>query len=136
MPRRLSTSDAAFDDAFDAFLELKRDTESNVEGVVADILSAVRARGDAAVAEFTERFDGVDLSVAGFRFSAEEIAGAAAVVDMVYGGQTTDLVARARELKLPAADGREVLLHQGIAQFAAFTQRVPPKEEMRKALMR
>jgi histidinol dehydrogenase len=78
MPRRLSTSDAAFDDAFDAFLELKRDTESNVEGVVADILAAVRARGDAGVAEFTERFDGVDLSVAGFRFSAEEIAGAAA----------------------------------------------------------
>lgn len=78
MPRRLSTSDAAFDDAFDAFLELKRDTESNVEGVVADILSAVRARGDAAVAEFTERLDGVDLSVAGFRFSAEEIASAAA----------------------------------------------------------
>ena len=69
-------------------------------------------------------------------FSHKEIAGATAVVDMVYGGQTTDLVARARELKLPAADGREVLLHQGIAQFAAFTQRVPPKEAMREALKR
>jgi shikimate 5-dehydrogenase len=27
-----------------------------------------------------------------------------------------------------------VLLHQGIAQFAAFTQRVPPKDAMRAAL--
>jgi histidinol dehydrogenase len=78
MPRRLTTSDAGFDDAFDAFLELKRDTEANVEGVVTDILSAVRTRGDAAVAEFTQRFDGVDLSVEGSRISTEEIAGAAA----------------------------------------------------------
>jgi len=69
-------------------------------------------------------------------FSEEEIAGATAVVDMVYGGRTTDLIARARELGLPAADGREVLLHQGIAQFAAFTQRVPPKDTMRTALRR
>jgi shikimate dehydrogenase/3-dehydroquinate dehydratase type I len=69
-------------------------------------------------------------------FHEKEIAGAAAVVDMVYGGHTTGLIARARELELPAADGREVLLHQGIAQFAAFTQRVPPKEAMRAALTR
>jgi len=69
-------------------------------------------------------------------FNEKEIAGATAVVDMVYGGQTTDLIARARELDLPAADGREVLLHQGIAQFAAFTQRVPPKEAMRDSLKR
>jgi 3-dehydroquinate dehydratase/shikimate dehydrogenase len=67
-------------------------------------------------------------------FHEEEIAGASAVVDMVYGGHTTDLIARARDLELPAADGREVLLHQGIAQFAAFTQRVPPKDAMRAAL--
>jgi len=69
-------------------------------------------------------------------FGDEEIAGATAVVDMVYGKDTTNLISRARELKLPAADGREVLLHQGIAQFAAFTQRVPPKEAMREALKR
>ncbi len=81
MPRRLSTSDAGFDDAFDAFLALKRDTEANVEDVVTEILSAVRTRGDAAIAEYTRRFDGVDLSVSGVRFSAEEISGAAAQCD-------------------------------------------------------
>jgi 3-dehydroquinate dehydratase type I len=69
-------------------------------------------------------------------FSEEEIASATAIVDMVYGERTTDLIARARELERPAADGREVLLHQGIAQFAAFTQRVPPKEALRAALRR
>ncbi|MBD3857008.1 MAG: hypothetical protein IFK92_10910 [Acidobacteria bacterium] len=69
-------------------------------------------------------------------FSEEEVAGAAAVVDMVYGEDTTNLIDRAGSLDLPAADGRNVLLHQGIAQFAAFTQRVPPKDAMRAALRR
>ncbi len=69
-------------------------------------------------------------------FSEEEIAGSSAVVDMVYGKDTTNLIESARELDLSAADGREVLLHQGIAQFAAFTQRVPPKDVMRAALQR
>ncbi len=67
-------------------------------------------------------------------FSDEEISGASAVVDMVYADHTTALVERAREAGLVAADGREVLLHQGVAQFAAFMQVVPPKEAMRAAL--
>ena len=69
-------------------------------------------------------------------FAEAEIAGAAAVVDMVYGDHETGLAARARELGVAVADGREVLLHQGVAQVAAFTQTVPPKEEMRAALAR
>lgn len=69
-------------------------------------------------------------------FTKGEIEGAAAIVDMVYGDRATELAARAQGLGLPVADGREVLLHQGIAQFAAFTQKVPPKEAMREALRR
>ncbi|MGD9253961.1 MAG: type I 3-dehydroquinate dehydratase [Holophagae bacterium] len=67
-------------------------------------------------------------------FSSDEITGAVAVVDMVYADHATGIISHARELGVPAIDGREVLLHQGIAQFAAFTQRVPPKESMRRAL--
>jgi 3-dehydroquinate dehydratase/shikimate dehydrogenase len=67
-------------------------------------------------------------------FVDSEVPRAAAVVDMVYADHTTQLIKQARKHGLPAADGREVLLHQGIAQFAAFTQRVPPKEAMRDAL--
>ncbi len=69
-------------------------------------------------------------------FSEDEVRHSAAVVDMVYSDHTTAIVARARELGVPAADGLEVLLHQGIAQFAAFTQRVPPRDAMREALNR
>jgi shikimate 5-dehydrogenase len=69
-------------------------------------------------------------------FSEQEIAQASAVVDMVYAAHATELVVRANTLDLPVADGRDVLLHQGIAQFAAFTQKVPPKNAMRQALQR
>jgi shikimate dehydrogenase/3-dehydroquinate dehydratase type I len=69
-------------------------------------------------------------------FAEGEIESAVAVVDMVYGKLETPLVAHARELEIPVADGREVLLHQGIAQFAAFTQKLPPKDAMREALKR
>jgi 3-dehydroquinate dehydratase/shikimate dehydrogenase len=67
-------------------------------------------------------------------FADREIEQATAVVDMVYADHTTDLIERATEAGAAVADGRDVLLHQGLAQFAAFTQRVPPRDAMRKAL--
>jgi len=67
-------------------------------------------------------------------FSEAEVAAAAAVVDMVYADHETGLVQMGRRHDITVADGREVLLHQGVAQVAAFTQRVPPKEAMRAAL--
>jgi len=53
---------------------------------------------------------------------------------MVYADRPTGLVKTATEHGITVADGRAVLLHQGIAQFAAFTQQIPPKEAMRAAL--
>ncbi len=44
---------------------------ADVETTVAAVLQAVRERGDAAVAEYTKKFDGVDLT--DFRVSKEEI---------------------------------------------------------------
>ncbi len=67
-------------------------------------------------------------------FSDREIASSRAVVDMVYGDRQTTLVARAVAHGTAVADGREVLLHQGFAQFAAFTNQLPPKKEMREAV--
>ena len=58
-PLRLSTADAGFDAAFQARLHWSADTDAQVEQAVADILGAVQQRGDAAVLEFTRRFDGV-----------------------------------------------------------------------------
>ncbi len=68
-------------------------------------------------------------------FTDREMAAAEAVVDMVYRDDgETELAVRVREAGGVLVDGREVLLHQGIAQIAAFTQKVPSKEAMRESL--
>lgn len=67
-------------------------------------------------------------------FDPEELAGATAVVEMVYGDAPTILERAAAEVGIAVVGGREMLLHQGLAQFAAFTGRVPPKEAMRASL--
>lgn len=67
-------------------------------------------------------------------FAEPELAHAAAVVELVYGDAPTPLEMEASRLGLAVVDGREVLLHQGFSQFAAFTGVLPPKDEMRQAV--
>ena len=57
--RRLSTEDANFAEQFRALLAYEEQRDPHVEGAVADIIHAVRKRGDEALLEFTERFDRV-----------------------------------------------------------------------------
>ena len=59
MPRRLDTDHPDFASEFDALIRAERTGAEDVDASVAAILADVRARGDAAVAEYTERFDGV-----------------------------------------------------------------------------
>jgi histidinol dehydrogenase len=61
-PLRLSTADAGFEAAFQARLHWSADTDAQVEQAVTEILAAVQARGDAAVLEYTRRFDGVQAA--------------------------------------------------------------------------
>ncbi|MBN8745955.1 Histidinol dehydrogenase [Xylophilus ampelinus] len=58
-PARLSTVSATFDAEFKARLHWSADTDAAIEQRVADILTDVRQRGDAAVLEYTRRFDGL-----------------------------------------------------------------------------
>ncbi|HEY7849624.1 MAG TPA: histidinol dehydrogenase, partial [Ktedonobacterales bacterium] len=58
-PLRLSTASATFDAQFKARLHWSAQEDAAVEQRVADILADVRARGDAAVLEYTNRFDGL-----------------------------------------------------------------------------
>ncbi|HQQ69011.1 MAG TPA: histidinol dehydrogenase [Alicycliphilus sp.] len=58
-PARLSTVSADFEAEFSARLHWSADQDAAIEQRVADILADVRARGDAAVLEYTQRFDGV-----------------------------------------------------------------------------
>ena len=81
MPQRLNTSDANFESAFAAFLAAKRETSPDVDEAVRTIIADVRARGDAALAELTQRFDRLDLAKTGIRVSAAEIAAAVEACD-------------------------------------------------------
>lgn len=56
-PLRLVTTDGGFDAALAARLHWSADTDAGIEQVVADILADVQKRGDAAVLEYTNRFD-------------------------------------------------------------------------------
>lgn len=81
MPTRLKTSDASFEAAFRSFLAQKREVSEDVDAQVRSILADVRARGDAALIAFTQRFDRFDVGAKGLRITTEEIAAAVASAD-------------------------------------------------------
>ncbi len=58
-PLYLSSAGADFDAQFKARLHWSADTDAAIEQRVADILADVQSRGDAAVLEYTARFDGL-----------------------------------------------------------------------------
>jgi len=58
--RRFSTSDASFDQDLKALLAFETAQDDTIDNVVADILRNVKTRGDAAVLEYTQRFDRLD----------------------------------------------------------------------------
>jgi len=59
LPLRLSTTQDDFQALFQQRLHWSGETDAAIEQRVADILADVKARGDAAVLEYTARFDGV-----------------------------------------------------------------------------
>ncbi len=78
MPMRLDTRDPAFVRDFETLLNSKREASEEVGAAVASILADVRARGDAAVIEATERFDRLALTPSTLAFTADEIGDAEA----------------------------------------------------------
>ena len=58
-PAYLSTAEADFEQKFQQRLHWSADTDAAIEQRVADILADVQQRGDAAVLEYTARFDGL-----------------------------------------------------------------------------
>jgi len=81
MPRRLDTRSPGFEAEFEALLNSKRETDADVDDVVAAIIADVRQRGDAALIEYTARFDRMELTPDKLRFTADEIAAARADCD-------------------------------------------------------
>jgi len=78
--KRLSTADPGFPAAFEALLSEARETTERVDQPVAAIIADIRARGDAALIEYTSRFDRHDLTPATVRVSESEIEATAAKV--------------------------------------------------------
>jgi histidinol dehydrogenase len=62
--RRLATRDAGFDAALAALTRYEAAQDDAVEATVRDIIAEVRTRGDAALLEFTRRFDSVEAASA------------------------------------------------------------------------
>jgi len=70
---RLDYLNPGFEAEFAAFLTTKREVSEDVNTVVKAIIDDVRLRGDAALADYTRKFDGLDLSVTGMAVTADEI---------------------------------------------------------------
>jgi histidinol dehydrogenase len=76
---RLSTRDADFEARLAALLAFENTQDQRIDDAVAGILADVRQRGDAAVLEYTRRFDRVEASsMAALEVSRDELDRAAA----------------------------------------------------------
>jgi histidinol dehydrogenase len=73
---RFDRSDADFEQRFVALISAKRETAQDIETAVRAILDDVRKRGDAALTEYTKKFDGLDLTADRLAVSREEFAAA------------------------------------------------------------
>ncbi len=78
MARTLDSAGAGFSAAFDALLAARRGVAENVDREAAAIVGAVRDGGDAALLDYTARFDRIALTPGTIRLSEDERAAAAA----------------------------------------------------------
>jgi histidinol dehydrogenase len=80
MPHYLDSRDPDFEPRFAEFLASKREAAEDVDAAVRAIIADVRARGDRALVELSQRFDRIDLGAAGIRITPQEIDAASARV--------------------------------------------------------
>ena len=79
MSLRLETTAADFDARFADLLAMKREASEDVDAAVRAIIDDVRARGDAALIDYSRRFDRVDLTARGIAIGAAEVEAAVAL---------------------------------------------------------
>jgi histidinol dehydrogenase len=81
MAIELDMGSADFERRFGALLGAKRESAADVDAAVAAIIHEVRARGDDALAEFSLRFDRLDLRAKGLAIGSAEIEAAIAACE-------------------------------------------------------
>jgi histidinol dehydrogenase len=96
-PAYLSTASATFEADFKARLHWSAETDAGIEDVVANILRDVQTRGDAAVLEYTNRFDGLNAaSLAALELTQAELK---AAFDAIPADQRDALQAAAKRVR-------------------------------------
>lgn len=78
--RRLDASEPGFAAEFDALVNDRRESASDVSADVAAIIARVKVDGDAALADYTAKFDRFDLDTSGWSISKAECAAAYAAL--------------------------------------------------------
>ena len=96
-PARLSTASATFEADFAARLHWSADQDAAIEQRVASILADVQQRGDAAVLEYTARFDGLQAdSMAALELTQAELKAAFEAIPAVQRDALQAAAARVR----------------------------------------
>ncbi|WP_282128481.1 histidinol dehydrogenase, partial [Roseobacter litoralis] len=78
MPVFLNAADPDFETRFSALLSAKREDSPDVDATVAQIIADVRARGDAALIDLTEKFDRLTLKPDRLAITPDEVDAAVA----------------------------------------------------------
>ncbi|MDL2407112.1 histidinol dehydrogenase [Rhizobium calliandrae] len=76
----LDQASEGFEQQFAAFLTTKREVSEDVNAVVRTIIDDVRARGDAALADYSKKFEGIDFATTPMRVTEAEIDAAVGAV--------------------------------------------------------
>jgi histidinol dehydrogenase len=95
--RQLSTVDADFEASLQRLLHWSAETDQAIEQRVAQILADVRTRGDAAVLDYTARFDGLQAAnVAALEIGRDELHAALARITPAQRAALEQAAARVR----------------------------------------
>jgi len=73
MPVRLDAQDPRFNEGFEGLLHAKRETSEDVQNLVAGVIDDVRKRGDAALIDYTARWDRQTLTADTLRITQDEV---------------------------------------------------------------
>ncbi len=96
--RTLSSRDAGFDAELQRLLHWSAETDQGIESAVAGIVADVRQRGDAALLDYTARFDGLEAaSVAALELGQDELRAALEALPAVQRLALQDAAARVRD---------------------------------------
>jgi histidinol dehydrogenase len=76
MPIRLDAAAADFEARFQAYLDTGRDDSEKLDAVVAEIIARVAAEGDAALIDYTARFDRLNVTAETLRIGPDEVQAA------------------------------------------------------------